>query len=72
MVDCKECKEEFGSCKDLHRHVRSHKMLLVDYYHKHYPRKDLLTNEFIKFKNRDQYLSDDFNTKTNMKKWLKG
>ena len=46
-------------------------MLLVDYYHKNYPRKDLLTGEFIKFKNRDQYLSDDFNTKTNMKKWLK-
>ena len=46
-------------------------MLLVDYYHKYYPKKDLLTNEFIKFKNREQYLSDDFNTKTNLKKWLK-
>ena len=71
MVNCKECKEEFENYVDLHRHLRSHKMLLVDYYNKHYPKKDLLTGEFIKFKNRDQYLSDDFNTKTNMKKWLK-
>ena len=71
MVSCRECKEEFENYVDLHRHFRSHKMLLVDYYNKHYPRKDLLTNEFIKFKNRNQYLSDDFNTKTNMKKWLK-
>jgi len=71
MVNCKECEEKFKNYVDLHRHLRSHKMLLVDYYHKHYPRKDLLTSEFIKFKNRDQYLSDDFNTKTNMKKWLK-
>jgi hypothetical protein len=72
MVNCKECEQKFENYVDLHRHLRSHKMLLVDYYHKHYPRKDLLTNEFIKFKNREQYLSDDFNTKTNMKKWLKG
>tara|TARA_Y100000310_G_scaffold345513_1_gene465840 strand:+ start:9743 stop:10675 length:933 start_codon:yes stop_codon:yes gene_type:complete len=71
MVNCKECEEKFKNYVDLHRHLRSHKMLLVDYYHKHYPKKDLLTGEFIKFKNRDQYLSDDFNTKTNMKKWLK-
>ena len=71
MASCEECQEEFKSHVDLHRHLRSHKMLLVDYYHKHYPKKDLLTNEFIKFKNRDQYLADDFNNKTNMKKWLK-
>ena len=71
MVKCQECKEKFKDYISLHRHLRSHKMLLVDYYNKYYPRKDLLTNEFIKFKNRDQYLSDDFNTKTNMKKWLK-
>ena len=71
MVNCQECDEEFKNYVDLHRHLRSHKMLLVDYYHKHYPRKDLLTGEFIKYKNRDQYLSDEFNTKTNLKKWLK-
>jgi len=72
MAKCKECEKEFETYVDLHRHLRSHKMLLVDYYHKHYPRKDKLTGEFIKFKNRDQYLNDDFNTKTNLKKWLKG
>ena len=71
MVECKECGKKFENYVDLHRHVRSHKMLLVDYYHKHYPRKDLYTGEFIKFKNRDQYLSAEFNTKTNLKKWLK-
>lgn len=72
MVKCEICQKEFEDHTSLHRHLRSHKLLLVDYYHRCHPRKDLLTNEFIKFKNREQYLSDDFNTKTNLKKWLKG
>jgi len=71
MVKCKVCEEEFETEKELHKHIRSHKLLLVDYYQRYTPRHDLLTNELIKFKNKEQYLSDDFNGKPNMKKWLK-
>jgi hypothetical protein len=44
---------------------------MVEYYQKFLPRKDLHTGEIIKFKNKDYYLSRDFNTKTNLKSWLK-
>ena len=43
----------------------------VKYYQTYYERRDLLTNELISFKSKDQYLSSDFNDKNNMKKWLK-
>lgn len=71
MVNCEECHIDFKDNRDLHKHLKSHGMIIVDYYHKHFPRKDLYTKELIKFKNKDQYLNDDFNTKINMKKWLK-
>jgi hypothetical protein len=70
MVKCKACEKEFETEKELHKHIRSHDLLLVDYYQRYTPRHDLLTGDLIKFKNKEQYLSDDFNTKTNMKKWL--
>ena len=57
--------------RELHKHIRSHDLLLVDYYQRYTPRHDLLTGDLIKFKNKKQYLSDDFNGKPNMKKWLK-
>ena len=55
----------------LHRHLRSHKVLVVDYYHAHYPRYDLYTNDLIKFKNKNQYFSEDFNSRPNMRQWFK-
>ena len=49
----------------------SHKVLVVDYYHAHYPRYDLHTGDLIKFKNKNQYFSEDFNSRPNMKQWFK-
>jgi hypothetical protein len=43
----------------------------VKYYQKYFERRDLLTNELINFKSKEQYLNSDFNDKNNMKKWLK-
>ena len=71
MVECKICNEVFKDDTALHRHLRSHKTLVVDYYHAHYPRKDLYTGDLIKFKNKNQYFSEDFNERNSMKKWFK-
>ncbi len=43
----------------------------MEYYQKHFPRYDLYDKKIIRFKNKDQYFRDDFNTITNLKKWLK-
>ena len=71
MVECLICNEKFPEDKGLHMHLRSHSMRMVEYYQKFFPRKDLHNGEMIKFKNKEYYFSRDFNTKTNLKTWLK-
>lgn len=61
-VSCKECNKEFLDAKGLHLHLKSHRMTAHDYYHAHYPRYDLVSNDFIEFKNKDQYFSTFFNS----------
>jgi len=68
---CKICHEEFCVEKRLHLHLRKHKIRVVEYYQKHYPRYDLHDGKIIKFKNKDQYFSTDFNNKTNLRLWLR-
>ena len=70
-IICKICKEEFPSDKSLHLHLRKHKIRVVEYYQTHYPRHDLHDGNIIKFKNKDQYFSTDFNSKTNLRTWLR-
>jgi len=70
MVECKICNDFFKNDTALHRHLRAHKVLVVDYYHAHFPRKDLHTGDLIKFKNKNQYFSEDFNDRRSMKKWF--
>jgi hypothetical protein len=71
MVNCKICEKEFGEDRQLHAHLKAHKLRMAGYYQKHFPRKDLYTKEIIKFKNKNYYFSNDFNSRINMKKWLK-
>ena len=71
MAKCLICDKEFPDDKGLHMHLRTHSIRMVEYYQKFFPRKDLHTGEMIKFKNKDYYFSRDFNTKTNLKAWLK-
>ena len=70
MVDCIICKKEFELDKQLHAHLKAHKMRMAEYYQTHFPRKDLFSGELIKFKNKDYYMTTDFNSRVNMKKWL--
>ena len=71
MVKCAECGQEFESDKQLHAHLKKHSLRVVEYYQKYFPRYDLYDKKIIRFKNKDQYFRDDFNTITNLKKWLK-
>ena len=70
-VICKVDGKEFKDEKSLHLSLRGYGLSKVKYYQKYFERRDLLTNELINFKTKEQYLSSDFNDKNNMKKWLK-
>lgn len=50
---------------------KEHHITEANYYLKYFPKKDLLTQEILPFKNRDSYLLTDFFNKHNQKKWLK-
>jgi hypothetical protein len=66
-IDGKEFKDE----KSLHLSLKNYGLSKEKYYHKYFPKKDLLTGDVINFKTKDQYFNSDFNHKNNMKKWLK-
>ena len=70
-VICKVDGKEFPSEKALHMSLKSYGLNKVKYYQTYFERRDLLTNELINFKTKEQYLNSDFNDKNNMKKWLK-
>jgi hypothetical protein len=70
-VICKVDGKEFKDEKSLHLALRGYGLNKEKYYHRYYPKKDLLTGETINFKTKEQYLNSDFNDKNNMKKWLK-
>lgn len=71
MVNCKACEKEFDSERQLHAHIKAHDLRMVAYYQKFYPRHDLHTGDIIRFKNKEQYFNSDFNTKVNLRMWLK-
>jgi len=70
-VICKVDGKEFKDEKSLHLALKGYGLNKVKYYQTYYTRRDLLTNELINFKTKEQYLASDFNDKNNMKKWLK-
>lgn len=70
-VICKIDGKEFKDDKSLHLALKKYGLNKVKYYQKYFERRDLLTNELINFKTKEQYLNSDFNDKNNMKKWLK-
>lgn len=70
-VICKIDGREFKDDKSLHLALRGYGLNKVKYYQKYFERRDLLTNELINFKSKEQYFNSDFNNKNNMKEWLK-
>jgi len=71
MVKCKICEKEFETDRQLHAHLKAHKMRVVEYYQSQYPRYDKHDNTIIKFKSKEQYFACDFNSRTNLKNWIK-
>jgi ERCC4-type nuclease len=71
MVKCAVCGKEFETDRQLHAHLKAHKLRMVEYYQKYFPRYDKYDNKIIKFKNKEQYFESDFNSRTNLRMWLK-
>jgi hypothetical protein len=70
-VICQICEKEFKDHGGLHKHLKVHDLRVAEYYQQQHPRHDLYNGDLIKFKNKDQYFSTDFNSRTNLKMWLK-
>ena len=68
---CQICEKEFKDHGGLHKHLKAHDLRVAEYYQQQHPRHDLYNGDLIKFKNKDQYFSTDFNSRTNLKMWLK-
>ena len=71
MAKCAACEKEFENDRKLHAHLKAHKIRMVEYYQTYFPRHDLHDGNIIKFKNKNQYFTSDFNNKTNLRLWLK-
>ena len=71
MVKCEACEKEFESERRLHGHLKAHDLRMASYYQKYFPRKDWYNGEIIKFKSKEYYFDNDFNTRGNMQRWLK-
>ena len=69
-IICQFDQTAHASLVDLHAHLRRFKVSQKLYYTTYHPRTDRLTGEAIPYKDREQYLSAEFSSKTNLKKWL--
>lgn len=70
MIICKICNQSFENDNLLLKHLRSHKITQAEYFQTHFPRRDKISGDIIKFKNKDYYFNTDFNDKRNLKKWF--
>ena len=68
---CKICKEQCDSDVALTKHVKIHSVTLAEYYTTFHPRYNLLTGDLLPYKNKKDYFSRDFTTRTQLKKWCK-
>lgn len=71
MVICLECNKEFENDVSLHRHVRVHKLVKEGYYHKHYPKYDLLTKQLLEYRSKDYYFNNWFSNRGNCISYIK-
>lgn len=60
-----------GSLEELHAHIRRFKVSRERYYHQYYPRYDPVSKKLIPFKDLDQYMDQEFESKLTLKKWIK-
>lgn len=69
-IICLECNKDFKNDISLHKHFRTHKMRVAQYYQKYFPRYDKYDNSLIRFKSKEFYFNNDFNSRNNLKLWL--
>ena len=69
MNTCKICGAEFASERSLHAHLKTHKVMIAEYYTKYYPRYNLYNGDPLPFKKKDEYFSKDFSTHSQLLKW---
>lgn len=70
-VKCAVCGKEFETERQLHGHLKAHKLRMAEYYQKYFTRKDKYSGELIKFKSKEYYFDRDFNSRENLRLWLK-
>jgi len=69
MVKCEICGKAFETDRSLHAHLKAHKITVVDYYQKYFPRFDLYDGNPIEYKSKEQYFDALFNSPRNFKRW---
>ena len=67
---CKRCDKQFETEKEFHYHFRDHGLRIAEYYQQEFPRYDLYNGEIIKFKSKDFYFNNDFNSKNHLRWWI--
>lgn len=71
-IHCDFCDCKFDDLSSFHRHISSsHKIKIAEYYPLKFPRFNLYDNSPIEFKTYEQYFSQDFKDKNQLKKYLK-
>lgn len=59
------------SVKDLHTHLKRFRIKQEKYYHEYHARYNLFTGELLPYKDYDQYMSQEFANKNELKAWIK-
>ena len=67
---CKVCNKSFKSERALHIHIKSHNILLSEYYTTYYPMKNWYNGEPLPFKNKKDYFRKKFSNRWQMIQWL--
>ncbi len=70
-VVCQIDQTVHDSVKDLHSYLKRFRVKQEKYYHEYHPRLNLLTNALIPYKDYDQYMSQEFASKNELKTWIK-
>ena len=69
MITCKICDKAFNTERGLHGHLKQHCTTMAEYYTEYFPRKNKLTGEPLPFKNKVDYFSKDFSSRSQLIKW---
>ncbi len=71
MIVCQIDGTTHESIESLYGHLKMLRVGRERYWHEHLPRRDKLTGELIPFKDYEQYTTQDFANKINLRNWLK-